>query len=323
METIFQLSSLLVMPFWLLIIFLPHWQWTRRIMASPWVVAPAALLYTLLVVPSLVNLLPQLANPQLGAIGALLGTPAGATIANRSGSVRANTSFLGTLSGASPLTLGAQSASANLTATTFELLGATAATSGEAGAAYGFSREVSGSLGTLALTPEGSVTLDGGPRRWVGLELFSVGEALATSGDQWAILRLNCLILGSGTATFAVNKVSGRMSLTASGTHYGVIRLTVAEKSGTPQNLIDFAFQASGGAATVVRSTNTLGLSLPSVGSSAAFDIAVPTTFSGSFTPFSAGILPLKVFNVISTGIANFTPEQCISVFSNEVCNQL
>ena len=51
MEIIFQLSSLLVMPFWLLIIFLPHWQWTRRIMASPWVVAPAALLYTLLVVP--------------------------------------------------------------------------------------------------------------------------------------------------------------------------------------------------------------------------------------------------------------------------------
>jgi hypothetical protein len=81
METIFQLSSLLVMPFWLLIIFLPHWQWAKRIMASPWVVAPAALLYTLLVVPSLVNLLPQLANPQLGTIAALLGTPAGATIA--------------------------------------------------------------------------------------------------------------------------------------------------------------------------------------------------------------------------------------------------
>ncbi len=81
METIFQLSSLLVMPFWLLIIFLPRWQWTRRIMASPWVVAPAALLYTLLVAPALVSLLPQLANPQLGAIGALLGTPAGATIA--------------------------------------------------------------------------------------------------------------------------------------------------------------------------------------------------------------------------------------------------
>jgi hypothetical protein len=81
METIFQLSNLLVMPFWLLIILLPHWQWTRRILASPWVVAPAALLYALLVTPSLGSLLPQLANPQLGAIAALLGTPQGATIA--------------------------------------------------------------------------------------------------------------------------------------------------------------------------------------------------------------------------------------------------
>jgi len=81
METIFQLSSLLVMPFWLLIIFLPHWQWTRRIMTSPWVVAPAALLYTVLVIPSLASLLPQLANPQLDVIAALLGTPQGATIA--------------------------------------------------------------------------------------------------------------------------------------------------------------------------------------------------------------------------------------------------
>ena len=81
METIFQLSNLLVVPFWFLIILLPHWQWTRRIMASPWVVGPAALLYALLVIPSLATLLPQLANPQLAAIAAALGTPAGATIA--------------------------------------------------------------------------------------------------------------------------------------------------------------------------------------------------------------------------------------------------
>jgi hypothetical protein len=81
METIFQLSNLLVMPFWFLMIFLPHWRWTRRILASPWVVAPAALLYSLLIIPSLPTLLPQLANPQLGAIAAALGTPDGATIA--------------------------------------------------------------------------------------------------------------------------------------------------------------------------------------------------------------------------------------------------
>jgi hypothetical protein len=69
------------MPFWLLMILLPHWRWTQRILASLWVVVPAALLYAVLVVPSLAALLPQLTNPQLAGIAAALGTPEGATIA--------------------------------------------------------------------------------------------------------------------------------------------------------------------------------------------------------------------------------------------------
>jgi len=81
METIFQLSNLLVMPFWLLMVFLPHWGWTRRILASLWVVVPAAILYAGLVLPNLLTLLPLLANPELATIAALLGTPAGATVA--------------------------------------------------------------------------------------------------------------------------------------------------------------------------------------------------------------------------------------------------
>lgn len=81
METVFLLSNLLVMPFWFLMLLLPHWRWTQRILASPWVIGPAALLYVLLVLPALGSLLPQLANPQLDAIAALLGTPQGATVA--------------------------------------------------------------------------------------------------------------------------------------------------------------------------------------------------------------------------------------------------
>lgn len=80
METIFQLSNALVMPFWLLMILLPHWQWTKRIIGSLWVTVPAALLYALLVVPTMPALLGELANPTLGSIAALLGTPEGATI---------------------------------------------------------------------------------------------------------------------------------------------------------------------------------------------------------------------------------------------------
>ena len=66
METIFQLSNLLVMPFWFLMILLPHWRWTKRIMASLWTVVPAALLYAILVLPNFLALLGELANPELG-----------------------------------------------------------------------------------------------------------------------------------------------------------------------------------------------------------------------------------------------------------------
>ncbi len=80
-EQLFQLANALVVPFWLLMILLPFWRWTQRIIASPWIAAPAALLYVTLVLPDFAGLLAQLASPQLLAIAALLGTPAGATVA--------------------------------------------------------------------------------------------------------------------------------------------------------------------------------------------------------------------------------------------------
>ena len=79
-DTLFSLSNILTMPFWLLMILLPTWRWTERLMQSVWTVAPAALAYVILVLPGMLSLLPLLANPQLGTIAALLGTPAGATI---------------------------------------------------------------------------------------------------------------------------------------------------------------------------------------------------------------------------------------------------
>lgn len=81
METIFSLSSLLVMPFWFLMIFLPTWKWTKRVIASPWIAALAAALYVILVLPGVLQILPAVMNPSLGGIQALLATPAGATIA--------------------------------------------------------------------------------------------------------------------------------------------------------------------------------------------------------------------------------------------------
>jgi hypothetical protein len=81
MDAVFQTSNLLVMPFWALMILAPRWVWTRRIIGSPLIVLPAALLYAGLVLPGIAALLPALANPNLMGITALLGTPQGATIA--------------------------------------------------------------------------------------------------------------------------------------------------------------------------------------------------------------------------------------------------
>lgn len=80
-DTIFSLSSLLVMPFWFLMAFVPTWSWTKKIISSAWIAAPAALLYVLLVIPGIQGILPQVMNPELAGISAALGTPEGATIA--------------------------------------------------------------------------------------------------------------------------------------------------------------------------------------------------------------------------------------------------
>jgi len=78
---VFSVSSLVVMPFWLLMLVAPRWRWTARIVGSPAIVAGAIALYAALVVPQLGRLLPLVMRPQLPALSALLGEARGATIA--------------------------------------------------------------------------------------------------------------------------------------------------------------------------------------------------------------------------------------------------
>ena len=80
METLFNLSNLLVFPFWALMLLLPGWRRTERVMRSPWVAAGLAVLYALLVLPRFAETAPVLLRPELNEIAALLGYPAGATI---------------------------------------------------------------------------------------------------------------------------------------------------------------------------------------------------------------------------------------------------
>ena len=81
MTLLFRLSNLVVLPFWGLLILLPRWRWTGRIMRSPWVSAAPALLYAALVLPRLGAIWPAISRPTLGGIATLLGSPEGATIA--------------------------------------------------------------------------------------------------------------------------------------------------------------------------------------------------------------------------------------------------
>ena len=59
----------------------PQWSFTKRIIASAWIIAPLAALYTVLVAPSFIGLLPALANPQLDVLQQLFGTAQGTTVA--------------------------------------------------------------------------------------------------------------------------------------------------------------------------------------------------------------------------------------------------
>lgn len=74
-ETFFQLSTLLVAPFWSLMIFAPKWEWTKRITASPWIAAPPAFIFAALTIPDLPELIPSLMQPSLDMIMDMFSTP--------------------------------------------------------------------------------------------------------------------------------------------------------------------------------------------------------------------------------------------------------
>ena len=76
-ETIFQISNLLVMPFWIVMIFLPRWDRIVQVLCSPWIAVGPAIIYLVLVVPSIGGLMGMLAMPDLDVLAAGLGSPEG------------------------------------------------------------------------------------------------------------------------------------------------------------------------------------------------------------------------------------------------------
>src|SRR5499426_702654 len=80
METLFKLSSFTVLPFWVLMIFLPLWPATQRLMSSPMVCATPAAFYAALVIPRFAEVWRAVSSPELSGVAAILGSPAGAMI---------------------------------------------------------------------------------------------------------------------------------------------------------------------------------------------------------------------------------------------------
>ena len=80
LNLLFNVGNVLVMPFWLAMILLPRWDKLVGLIRSPWIAAPPALIYVVLVLPQMGGLLSALSSPTLSSVAALLGTPAGATL---------------------------------------------------------------------------------------------------------------------------------------------------------------------------------------------------------------------------------------------------
>lgn len=79
--TAFELCNLVILPFWILMIVAPLWHVTRRVIGSPWIVAPPAVIYLVTLLPVAGLVLPEVIAPVQARVMTLLGTPTGTTLA--------------------------------------------------------------------------------------------------------------------------------------------------------------------------------------------------------------------------------------------------
>ncbi len=80
-ERLFDLAFLMALPFWLLIILVPGWAWTKRIISSPWIVLAPLAVYFVTVAPILGPFASEMLQPDLAGVQSLLSTPRGTATA--------------------------------------------------------------------------------------------------------------------------------------------------------------------------------------------------------------------------------------------------
>ncbi|HEX6344743.1 ABA4-like family protein [Umezawaea sp.] len=79
-EVLFSTTFLLAVPFWALMILAPRWRTTEKVIASPLIVVPPALVYLVLAVANLPELWAAVSAPALGPLAEFLGTPEGTAL---------------------------------------------------------------------------------------------------------------------------------------------------------------------------------------------------------------------------------------------------
>ncbi|OQO90173.1 hypothetical protein B1813_17160 [Saccharomonospora piscinae] len=75
---LFDITFLLAVPFWALMIVAPGWSWTGRLLRSPWSATAPLAVYVLLAVPEFGRLWEVVSRPDLETLRAFLATPEGA-----------------------------------------------------------------------------------------------------------------------------------------------------------------------------------------------------------------------------------------------------
>ena len=75
MHFLFHFSAISVLPFWAAMIFFPRAQLTAKLVASPWIVLPAALCYLALAIPHARELIAVFAAPSPKSLASVMAEP--------------------------------------------------------------------------------------------------------------------------------------------------------------------------------------------------------------------------------------------------------
>lgn len=80
MSTVFDLAFYAAMPFWVLMILLPTWSWTAKIVSTPWVVLPTLVVWAVAAIPLFGPLWMLVLSPSLPELTDLLAEPGAVTL---------------------------------------------------------------------------------------------------------------------------------------------------------------------------------------------------------------------------------------------------